>query len=510
MTKPLRLKLVLSGCVLAIGSLGLMIVCCPLSLPISRSEDTCAKIPVMTRYCGVSSVKAISELFGYSFKWQEIARLVQPDKNGASSFADLKAAFARLGLFAVGVECDFESLADLNTPAVLLLEDDMPAHFVVCARIQNGQAEILEIPRPSRKMREADLREHWKNKAMAVFSDARAIPLHLRERIAGSETTGLSEDTSLSGKPKHIGSLVFGFSELDLGVLPRFSPISAAIPCVNKGEYVVQLTTVKTSCRCVSTVDYPKKLAPGESGSIRVVIDPKSDIGLQRKELYVTTDETGPAKGNIDIIFTIKKDMWLSSTQLDFGSHIPEEIQVQTLHIFNAYRGSGRICRVETDPALITLSPPRYLDKACVQSEIDIRLSDSAPVGNLSTEVKFYFQGAEDHPLSVPVLANILGRVTFSPPKVAFGMVDLDKVTSRTLRIRINQALSDRLSASMFKSDTGEIQIHLLEVSPNDSTLQLELKPTSLGHQLHEGNIQAILPDDITFAVPYSYFVNVR
>lgn len=462
----------------------------------------CADTSILTRYCGVNSVKAMSDFYGYSLEWEAIARLVQTDEHGVSTFADLAIALTRLGLAPVPIECDFDALGRLGAPAVLFFEDDIPGHFVVCAEINDGKASIVEPPRPRMQMDKLQLLKRWRNKALVVFPSEKAVPASLRKKPAN--TTGQQNTQSSSSSPLTIGSLVLPAASVDIGVVPRFAPITGSIACLNEGTTTLRLVRIAAGCSCVS-LEYPEYLASGEAGSISYVIDPEGKVGPQHMQLEIATDEPNGKTGTLDILYSIKRDIWLSSSRIHFGSHLLEDFTPRTLKIFNAYRGTGRIDRIDTDSNVVAFSKPRYLDPARLELEFDVWLRYTAREGDINSEVRVYFEEAEHEPLVIPVSATVLAPATIMPPKLVFGILSAGDSVSKTMLININRADETPLTTPTLTSDNESISFEVLDVDQNSITVNCTLELDTSKPGLHEGNIWIELSNDYRIAALYSY-----
>jgi hypothetical protein len=59
----------------------------------------------------------------------------------------------------------------------------------------------------------------------------------------------------------------------------------------NRGDRVVTLVSIETSCRCLSAEATPMACGPGENGKVEVSLTVGKEHGRQERSVTVTTDE---------------------------------------------------------------------------------------------------------------------------------------------------------------------------------------------------------------------------
>ncbi len=106
---------------------------------------------------------------------------------------------------------------------------------------------------------------------------------------------------------KQLTSIQFIDSSKNYGNITEGQKLAVSFRFKNSGSTPLIIESVKPSCGC-TVADYPKEpLAPGKEGEITGEFDSNDRLGLQRKELTVTSN-TSPAQHSIYFEVNVNKD----------------------------------------------------------------------------------------------------------------------------------------------------------------------------------------------------------
>ncbi|MGB8354199.1 MAG: DUF1573 domain-containing protein [Chthoniobacteraceae bacterium] len=92
--------------------------------------------------------------------------------------------------------------------------------------------------------------------------------------------------------------------------------IVAVFPFINAGKRPVKIKEVRTSCGCTTASMDKEIYTPGERGKITATLEIESRTGVQEKEIYVSTDDSGN-----------------SEQVLSFKATIPEVLKVEPIFL---------------------------------------------------------------------------------------------------------------------------------------------------------------------------------
>lgn len=85
---------------------------------------------------------------------------------------------------------------------------------------------------------------------------------------------------------------------VDLGVVPGSSQsLAAQFSLSNSGDKELWFSSLRTDCGCTTAVFTPETIAPGESGTLDIEIDPKGFVGMIKKSIYFScNDKSNPVR----------------------------------------------------------------------------------------------------------------------------------------------------------------------------------------------------------------------
>lgn len=91
--------------------------------------------------------------------------------------------------------------------------------------------------------------------------------------------------------PGEAADMVFEGMEHDFGTISDQGEQEHVFTFTNKGEGTLRITSAKGSCACTVPALSKREYAPGESGEIRVIFNPKGKTGAQHQQVTVSTND---------------------------------------------------------------------------------------------------------------------------------------------------------------------------------------------------------------------------
>lgn len=135
--------------------------------------------------CGPVCVSIVCGLNGKPHSLQEVRSLVTPDRLGRTTLGELVSACETLGLSAVGMRIDQQSLSRLKVPVIVHTREN---HFVVSIADSSGKVLILDPPRRPQEKTTAELRSYCTGNVILVAKDRSELRQAMRE--GGVRDTG--------------------------------------------------------------------------------------------------------------------------------------------------------------------------------------------------------------------------------------------------------------------------------------------------------------------------------
>jgi len=105
--------------------------------------------------------------------------------------------------------------------------------------------------------------------------------------------------------PDALPRLVVPIKKIDFGKQPKGKSLARSIVIKNTGKSDLKIESVQPSCGC-TTVDYPKVIAPGKSGSIKLKVDTGQSPGNHTKSVTIKSNDPVQSSVKVDLAFTVK------------------------------------------------------------------------------------------------------------------------------------------------------------------------------------------------------------
>lgn len=261
----------------------------------------------------------------------------------------------------------------------------------------------------------------------------------------------------------------------------------------NAGDAPLEIRQVKPTCGC-TVAEFDRRIAPGSSGEVSVVVDTSSFRGPIAKSVTVLTNDTE----NPSLRLTVRAEV-VAPVEVVPGYfrflHVRgtgAERQVQTL-----YASDGRgveILGVDSPHAFLELehraatAEERSAAGPESQSVLVATLASNAPTGPLAGTVVVRTDHPDLHRLEIPVTGYVKPLVGVSPPSAEFGTFPPDDPRKGSVivtnhgeePIRVTGAESDveGLTAEVVERDAGRqyairmtLDPRLMEGSKLDGTV---------------------------------------
>ena len=104
----------------------------------------------------------------------------------------------------------------------------------------------------------------------------------------------------------NIAKLYFPESSFDFGLIQQNDSVVHEFSFYNKGNAILFITNVSSSCGCTIPKIYKDKLQPGDSSKLKVVFNSKDKIDYQEKKITIFAN-TFPPQSEVSIFGYVKK-----------------------------------------------------------------------------------------------------------------------------------------------------------------------------------------------------------
>jgi len=220
----------------------------------------------------------------------------------------------------------------------------------------------------------------------------------------------------------------------DFGTVERGSKIEHTFALPNRGDGVLLIDHVKSSCGCTVAVVSAHEVPSAADARVTVTVDTARMAGRVTKIVTVYTNDPDNPVLPLTMTGQVAADLLLTPTPLYLG------------HVRRGDRTRHEVVVVPGRPgtsfAITAVASPGPLLHAVVEPRPDgpgqrifVELDPQAPLGRFSEELTLHTTSPRESTLTLPVFGSIEGEVVVLPPQVTFG-ISHGKAPERDLFIR--------------------------------------------------------------------------
>lgn len=257
----------------------------------------------------------------------------------------------------------------------------------------------------------------------------------------------------------------------DFGAVPRGPTLSHPFRVTNKTRGVVNISSIRVSCGCVSAEAPKGRLAPGESTHILARMDTTRFTGLKSVTIYVQFDQPAFEEIRLTVQAYGRNDFTVTPDTLAFGQL--KRGGAPSVSVLVAFYGSGdtRITEVKCDSNYIQPKVEEVRrQEAEVTYQVTARLRGDAPVGKWYTDVWLKTNNPGMPQIRVPLTVEVESALSINPETVALGQVKTESESERRVILRgvkpfkITQIIGTDEQLLVRDSTTQAKPVHVLTV----------------------------------------------
>ena len=128
----------------------------------------------------------------------------------------------------------------------------------------------------------------------------------------------------------------------NFGTIKQHSKVTHIFKVQNRGNTDLIITRLRTTCGCTAAIISERRIAPGDSGEIKVTFSSERRIGKQLKHVYVQSNDPNEpvlkltVKGEVEVGPSPKIEVY--PDEIDLGMILPTGKYQETLNIKNIGR----------------------------------------------------------------------------------------------------------------------------------------------------------------------------
>ncbi|HUP42227.1 MAG TPA: DUF1573 domain-containing protein [Thermoanaerobaculia bacterium] len=260
---------------------------------------------------------------------------------------------------------------------------------------------------------------------------------------------------------------------IDAGLVPVGEQVEAEFTIRNTGDAPLEITQVRPACGC-TVAEYDEVIAPGGSGTVRAVVDTKSEVGANAKAITVYTNDPRNPRLQLTIKSDVRPFLTLDPGYARFTAfvHLDRDQSSPQLLWTDDFQGLA-ITGVESPQPWIEVSyreataAERIAEASGRQWRVDVTLAKEAPVGPVADRVLVRTNHPRQAQVEIPVSGFVRPVVGVSPPAVDFGKVDPAEVQTWGILVR----------------NFGSAPLEIQGVDSSVPGIRVEVEPLEAGQQ---------------------------
>lgn len=455
------------------------------SLNIQIAFAACNSYKKSDPLCGPNCMIMVCHRLGVESNLEEMKTLCgYNEKSGTTMLGMINAAKAK-GLQAVGMKISIEELSSLGIPAIAHL---WGSHFAV---VEPGDAENIMVTNPPdtpQVIKKEEIKKKYSGFALLIAKDSSAFPI--------SEPNG--PDLRLDNYTWDIGSIYEG----DL--------TNYTLKCRNVGTMDLSIDKVDVSCDCLIVQDYPRSIASGSEGEIKLMLNSNGQQRGLDKQLIISSND--PISPNIvmDVVGYIKSNKLLTSPRtIDFLSPRRTDNPSRDVYIPSISDDPVEITSVSSDSPFVDATFEKTTDTQRPGYIVTAVLKPSAPIGEFKTDLIINSNHPKQPKAEIPVVAKIKGDIDLDCDMFFLGLVKKGNEAKST--ITISTAGKDILKIKKIDCSLKYASVDIAtKTSDKQYLLTTTLKPDApIGNIRGEVTIHTNNADQPEIKVPvYAYVEN--
>ncbi len=275
---------------------------------------------------------------------------------------------------------------------------------------------------------------------------------------------------SAQGPDIYFKEKVFDFGEVDEG-----KKVAHSFQFKNKGNALLKIRKVGSTCGCIAALDTKKELKPGESGEIKAVFNSQNYMGWVRKAIYVQSNDPDEPTIALQITGKVLVDIGVNPRRVDFGQAELGESHQKVIDLFPMKLKRLKVERVESSAPYLTTHQEEKVIEDKPGVEITLTLSPRVPQGKLSESLKIYTNSKKQAIIPIPIIGTIRGGIWTSPEELVFGC---HRGHKRTLKLTVNVGERKEFKLLRAKDELGYVTatISLLQKEKLHQNYQIEVQ----------------------------------
>ena len=414
--------------------------------------------------CGPRSLLTICNFLGVDASFEELAELSAFSPETGTTMAGLYTAAQSKNLNPVGVKTSITDLQRLEMPVIAHVNQD---HFLVVTRIEENNVYCQDPVGLHGTLSLDEFEKIWGGYLLLFTVDKKTD-----EAVAGIEPSlekqqpvprkvEVSPPTPAEANlPVAVESPIHDFGQVFGG-----TEVEHIFTFTNRGEDVLEITDVESSCYCTTGFLSDTRIPPGGIGRIKVAFKAPPRPEVVNEIVKLTTNQPQIPHFELAVKATIITPFETIPANLLLGRISPDSFAGRHLLLRKSLEHKAKVVDIKPSSQYIVAKPEPPTRNGNVR--VLITVEAGMPVGSFTErlQIDFVYDGHQ-YASTVPILGEILGDVAVSPKQLFLGLVKPLQVSKK--RVQLSRIRGEQLEISAVHTDSKYIDAKLETVEVGD------------------------------------------
>lgn len=327
-----------------------------------------------------------------------------------------------------------------------------------------------------------------------------------------SSVPGLSADSQPMIKSSANPAPLIEFKEttFDTGEIWEGENASHTFSFQNRGNAILRIEKVKTSCGCTAAILSSKEIEPGGTGEIKATFNTKRYRGKQTKTIYVSSNDPKNPTVKLQIQTTVKTVASFNPRNLQFGNVTRGE-KISRIIEFIPNDKSVKIQEITATPDIFTarilpedekkikhISPENEI----LPIRIEVTASPKAGIGRHNGELIAKIDHPKMSAISAHLHLRVEGPISYTPRMLFFD--ENAQKNHSVKKVRLTKLKGDGFKIVGVTSSSPQFQAEPITVKKGrEFDVEIKMSPNTVpGRYNTEIMIKTDCPDQKLIKIP--------
>lgn len=255
---------------------------------------------------------------------------------------------------------------------------------------------------------------------------------------------------------------MFPVVEHDFGVVARGSEQHFTFQFKNLYKEDVVIRSVRSSCGCTTPSFQRMPVKSLETGTIVAHYNTRTMTGARGATLTISFEKPFPAEVQLSVAGFIRPDVFFQPARVEFGEVKSGQASERIMTVSHQGSPNWQIVDVRcVHDYFEVMLPSRQVDQGRVSYRMQVRLTESAPVGYLNDQLVLVTNDQEHKEIRLAVDGKVVSPLSVSPSTLLLGTVKVGDTVSRKIVIRG----AEPFRVLAIRTESEEIQVSAPEVA---------------------------------------------